>query len=299
MSKAYAGVTVLKGVDLSVEDGEIHALLGANGAGKSTLIKCISGAVQPDAGEIMVGGQHFPVHSTQKKHAAAGVAVIYQELALAMSLNVTDNIFLGQELRVGPFVRRRAQRVEAAQWLDQLGVDLDPKADLAKVSSAEMQLVEIVKSLRAHPKVLILDEPTASLTEREAEQLRQHLLSLKQQNLPVLYVTHRLAEVFGLADRVTVLRGGDVVLTSPGTRRDPRGFGRGDRRAPAWCRPVSRRRRQDQGAQAADVHQPAGRPGHRAAGPGATPGRDPGNIWFGRFRTHRVAGNYVWCAPAA
>ena len=214
LSKAYVGVPVLKGVDLAVEDGEIHALLGANGAGKSTLIKCISGAVQPDAGAIMVGGQHFS-SLNPKEARRAGVAVIYQELSLAMSLNVTDNIFLGQELRVGPFVRRRAQRVEAAQWLEQLGIDLDPKADLAKVGSAEMQLVEIVKSLRAHPKVLILDEPTASLTERESEQLRQHLLSLKQQNLPVLYVTHRLAEVFGLADRVTVLRGGEVVLTSP------------------------------------------------------------------------------------
>ena len=213
LSKAYAGVPVLKDVDLSVEDGEIHALLGANGAGKSTLIKCISGAVQPDAGDIVVGGQHF--HSLNPKEGRrAGVAVIYQELALAMTLNVTDNIFLGQELRVGPFVRRRAQRIEAVRWLHQLGVDLNPQADLAKVGSAEMQLVEIVKSLRTHPKVLILDEPTASLTELEAEQLRQHLLSLKQRNLPVLYVTHRLGEVFGLADRVTVLRGGAVVLTS-------------------------------------------------------------------------------------
>lgn len=212
LCKAYGGVTVLNNVDLAVNDGEIHALLGANGAGKSTLIKCVSGAIQPDFGNIIIGGE---AHSslTPKEAHKAGVAVIYQDLALAMSLNVVDNIFLGQELRRGPFLRRHAQYEEAKHWLEKLGVQLDPREDLSKIGSAQLQLVEIVKSLRANPEVLILDEPTASLTERESLQLQQYLLTLKKQNLPLLYVTHRLTEVFQLADRVSVLRGGRVVLS--------------------------------------------------------------------------------------
>jgi ribose transport system ATP-binding protein len=223
LRKSFSGVPVLKNVNLAVTDGEIHALLGANGAGKSTLIKCISGAITPDSGTIFVGEQSFS-SLTPKSAKTAGVAVIYQDLSLAISLNVADNIFLGQELRVGPFIRRTAQVREARDWLRQLGVDVDPQDDLASLGNAELQIIEIIKSLRANPRVLILDEPTASLTEREAEELAKHLLSLKKRNLPVMYVTHRLAEIFGLADRVTVLRGGEVVLSAPVKDVDRRGL---------------------------------------------------------------------------
>lgn len=212
MQKAYAGVPVLKGVDLTIEKGEIHALLGANGAGKSTLIKCISGAEQHDSGEMTIEGLVFAPQSPSDAHRA-GIAVVYQELSLASGLNVCDNVFLGQELRIGPLVRQRAQRNEVSSWLKQLGVNVDPSTDLVKLSNAELQVVEIVKVLRTSPKLLILDEPTASLTEREARELGVQLLELKKQNLPLLYVTHRLGEVFELADRVSVLRGGKVVLT--------------------------------------------------------------------------------------
>lgn len=122
-------------------------------------------------------------------------------------------MFLGQELHFGPFVRKRAQRREAARWLDEMGTGIKPTASLSSLGNAGLQAVEIAKALRARPKVLILDEPTAALSEREAETLGEHLLELKKQNLPLLYVTHRLAEIFALADRVTVLRGGRVVLT--------------------------------------------------------------------------------------
>lgn len=213
LRKSFSGVEVLKGVGLTVEDGEIHALLGANGAGKSTLIKCISGAFTPDSGRIVVDGREFS-SLTPKTSRAAGIAVIYQDLSLAMSLNVADNVFLGQELRVGPFVRRRAQTAEVDRWLQQLGVNIGADSDLASLGNAELQIIEIVKALRSNPKVLILDEPTASLTEREAQELGRHLHALRQRNLPVLYVTHRLAEVFALADRVTILRGGEVVLSA-------------------------------------------------------------------------------------
>jgi len=212
LCKAYGGVDVLKSVDLTVEDGEIHVLLGANGAGKSTLIKCLSGAIAPDSGEIIVGDERFTA-LTPKLSRQAGVAVVYQDLSLAMSLDVSDNVFLGREACFGPFVRRSHQRSETRTLLSQLGVTLDPDTDLARIGNAELQAIEIIKALAAQPKVLILDEPTASLSEREAERLSHHLKQLRTRNLPVLYVTHRLNEVFDLADRVTVLRGGEVVLT--------------------------------------------------------------------------------------
>jgi ribose transport system ATP-binding protein len=212
LKKSYGGVTVLHGVDLKVGDGEIHALLGANGAGKSTLIKCLAGAVAPDDGVMIVGDQKFEA-LTPKEARQAGVSVVYQDPSLAMTLDVADNMFLGQELCFGPFVRKRAQRHEAERWLRKLGSDIRPTANLSTLGNAGLQTVEIAKALRARPKVLILDEPTAALSEREAATLGRHLLGLKKQNLPVLYVTHRIGEVFALADRVTVLRGGRVVLS--------------------------------------------------------------------------------------
>lgn len=214
--KSYGGVPVLKGVDLDVRDGEIHALLGANGAGKSTLIKCICGAVPPDSGTIEVAGTSH-ASLTPRTAKAAGISVVQQELSLALSLDVTDNVFLGEEMRFGPFVRRRAQRRETKRWLELLGIDLDPSADPADLGNAELQMISIIRALRAEPAVLILDEPTAALSEREAENLGRQLIGLKNGNLPILYVTHRLSEVFALADRVSVLRGGEIVLSGPVT----------------------------------------------------------------------------------
>lgn len=212
LRKAYGGVEVLKGVDLLVEDGEIHALLGANGAGKSTLIKCLSGAVMPDSGKITVDGETYSA-LTPRLSREARVAVVYQDLSLVMSLDVADNVFLGRELRTGPFVNRAKQREITEGLLRQTGINLHPRADLSKVGSAELQAIEIVKAISSDPKVLILDEPTASLSEREARHLGENLKELRKRRLPVLYVTHRLHEVFELADRVTILRGGKVVLS--------------------------------------------------------------------------------------
>src|SRR5215216_969755 len=168
--KSFGGVPVLRNVDLSVSDGEIHALLGANGAGKSTLIKCISGAHTPDTGQIVIGSE---AHSslTPKEARSAGVFVIYQDLSLAASLDVTDNVFLGQELRWGPFVRRQQQHKRMEYWLRQLNVDIGPRANLTDLSNAQLQIIEIIKALQGNPKVLILDEPTSSLTDAETKQL--------------------------------------------------------------------------------------------------------------------------------
>lgn len=210
--KSYGAAAVLRGVDLAVEDGEIHALLGANGAGKSTLIKCLSGAETPDAGRIRIGDATFPSLNPREAREV-GVAVVYQELSLALSLTAADNIFLGREKRIGPFVRKSAQRRIAVDLLQDLGVQIDVDSDLGSVGNAELQSIEIVKALASNPKVLILDEPTAALSEREANRLADRLKQLKKLKLPVLYVTHRLSEVFALADRVTILRGGSAVLS--------------------------------------------------------------------------------------
>ena len=135
LSKAFSCVPVLRGVDFEVNDGEIHALLGANGAGKSTLINCISGAYTPDSGEIFVGGKQF-TSLNPKLAQSAGIAVIYQDLSLASTLDVTDNIFLGQELKLGPFVRKRAQRQEVSDWLNRLGIKFDAREKLSRLSNA-------------------------------------------------------------------------------------------------------------------------------------------------------------------
>ena len=202
----------MRNVDLTVADGEVHALLGANGAGKSTLIKCVTGAVRPDSGSVHIGGQAFTALSPRSAKEA-GVAVVYQDFSVARSLNVTENIFLGQELRRGPFVRSSAQRAVAQQLLRGLGANLRPDQPTDTLGGADLQLIEICKALVTNPKLFILDEPTAALTETETAQLMDQVRRLRDQRLPIVYVTHRLAEVFEIASRVTVMRGGEVVLS--------------------------------------------------------------------------------------
>lgn len=222
LRKSYGGVSVLKGVDLSVSNGEIHALLGANGAGKSTLIKCISGAEQPDSGQIHLGESVF-TGLTPKRARREGVAVIHQTPALALTLTASENITLGRELTWGPLVRRRRMDAAAQRVLDTLGARVDARADLRTVSNADLQVIEIAKALASDPEVLILDEPTAALTQLEVHELARQMRVLREQGLPLLFVTHRLTEALELADRISVLRGGEVVLsarTSEVTRDD-------------------------------------------------------------------------------
>jgi ABC-type sugar transport system ATPase subunit len=211
LTKAYGGVGVLNDVDLAVQDGEIHALLGANGAGKSTLIKCLGGAIRPDAGRIVIGEKTFDALTPREAHDA-GVAIIYQDLSMAGSLSVAENIYLGQELRRGPFIRKREQRARARKTLNDISSDLNPDTPADELRGADQQVVEIAKALTRKSTLLVLDEPTAALTDAEVRKLMTHILTLKARRFPILYVTHRLNEVFTLADRVTVLRDGNVVL---------------------------------------------------------------------------------------
>jgi ribose transport system ATP-binding protein len=211
LTKSYGGVVVLNGVDLTVNDGEIHALLGANGAGKSTLIKAVCGAFTPDRGVIELG-THTYESLTPKSARRAGVRVIHQDPAVIVNLTVADNVFLGEEQTRSGFLRRRRQIAEAQSWFDRLGFNIDARRRLGDLSNADLQLVEITRALRVEPQLLILDEPTAALTEDETDHLLRHLRHLKTTGLAVLYVTHRLSEVFAISDHVTVLAGGRVKL---------------------------------------------------------------------------------------
>ena len=212
--KTFGGAKALSGVDLEVGAGEVHALLGPNGAGKSTLIRCLSGAVAPDAGEIVIDS-HTYFKLTPKAAIDAGVAVIYQNLSLIPSLTVTENVFLGDELTRWSLIRRREQRKRVVSLLSTLfgSVEIDPDAPVGSLPLATRQLVEVAKALhRARVKLLILDEPTIALTETETQLLFDRLRNLRRQGLHIIYITHRLGEVFEIADRVTVLRDGRVVL---------------------------------------------------------------------------------------
>jgi ribose transport system ATP-binding protein len=213
ITKSYGGVAALRGADLNISDGEIHALLGPNGSGKSTLIRCLSGAIEPDSGTISVAG--IEVTSFSPRTAlASGISVIYQQFSLVPPLSVSDNIFLGSELTKGGRIDRPRQRQESRELVGLLGRPIDPDGVVATLRVGEKQLVEIAKALRHKPSLLILDEPTSALSDVEARALGRLLRSLRDQGLAILYVTHFMNEVFEIGDRVTVLRDGSVALSA-------------------------------------------------------------------------------------
>ncbi len=214
ISKGFTGVQALANIDFDVRAGEIHALVGENGAGKSTTIKIIAGAYKPDAGEIEFDGR--PVHWARPADAkAAGIHVIYQEFVLFPHLTVAENIFLGHERR-GAFglIDYSKTRKDAAALLRKLGVDIDPDRLVSELTVADQQMVEISKALVHDVKLLILDEPTAVISGREAELLFARLAALKAEGVAIVYVSHRLEEIFQIADRVTVFKDGQHVVTT-------------------------------------------------------------------------------------
>jgi ribose transport system ATP-binding protein len=211
--KQFPGVLALSGVDFELRAGEVHALVGENGAGKSTLMKILAGMYQPDEGTIEVAGrasQFAQVMDAEK----AGIAFIHQELCLAPHLSVAENIFLAREPTRGPFVDRARLRADAAALLDRLKVQIDPSAPVRYLSVAQQQMVEIAKALSLDARVLIMDEPTSSLTESEIDQLFVNINALKKQGVGIIYISHRLAELQHVVDRVTVFRDGKHVRTA-------------------------------------------------------------------------------------
>lgn len=222
IDKSFSGHAVLEGVGFDLVAGEVHVLAGENGAGKSTLIKILGGVHAADAGEVWVDGEQRRFHSVLDA-ARAGVAVIHQELSLAPALSIVDNLFLGKE-RTGPLgvVRAGAQREEARRLLRRVGLAVDPRKTVASLPVAARQLVEIAKALGQNARIIAMDEPTSSLTRPDAERLFELIGELKQGGTGVIYITHRMEEIYRLADRISVLRDGRMILTLPA-----QGFDRG------------------------------------------------------------------------
>jgi rhamnose transport system ATP-binding protein len=215
ISKSFSGVEVLHEVSFALRPGEVHALLGENGAGKSTLVKIITGVHQPDRGEILLKGE--PVHfSDARESRQAGIAAIYQELSLFPDLDVAENIFAGrQPLATGKRVDWRKLYAEAGKLLESLGVKLDLKQKARMLSIAQQQMVEIARAFSINAQILIMDEPTSSLTLHEVDDLFRLVRRLREQGTAIIFISHRLDELYAIADRVTVLRDGSYVGTRP------------------------------------------------------------------------------------
>ena len=213
LSKSFPGVRALEGVDFDLRPGEVHALLGENGAGKSTLIKILGGALVPDAGEARLEGEPLPLGDPLAVRRR-GINIVYQELTLVGELTAAENIFLGRE-QGRPLLRRREMARSAQELLDGLGARVATDAPVRTLSVAQQQLVEIARALASELKVLILDEPSATLSGPEVERLFAVLRGLRERGLGVVYISHRLEEIFAIADRVTVLRDGRHVASAP------------------------------------------------------------------------------------
>ncbi|KQT52510.1 MULTISPECIES: sugar ABC transporter ATP-binding protein [unclassified Aureimonas] len=212
ISKRFTGVLALDRVDVDVRAGELHVLFGENGAGKSTLINVISGTFPPDGGSFRFGGEDIRSLTPQRARAI-GISPVFQEFSLVPTLSVEENLFLGRELSTGGVLRAGEMRRRAKALIEELGFDLDPAARVDDLSRAHQQMAEIAKALLGKVRLLILDEPTASLTERETGRLFELIAKLKSQGVGIVYVSHRMREIRALADRVTVLRDGRHIRT--------------------------------------------------------------------------------------
>jgi ribose transport system ATP-binding protein len=212
MTKRFPGVTAVDGVDLDFRPGEVHAIAGENGAGKSTLMKLLSQAERADEGEIELQGERVSFHGP--KHAQElGIAMVHQEFALAPHLTIAENLVLGHETSRLGLIARGSERRQARELLERVGLDVDPSRRAGSLPVAAQQRVEIAKALAIDAKVVIMDEPTATLTEREIEDLFGVIRDLTEDGIAVLYISHRLDEITRIADRVTVMRDGQVVET--------------------------------------------------------------------------------------
>lgn len=210
LSKSFAGVRALHDVHLTLHRGEVHALMGENGAGKSTFMKILIGLLAPDSGEIWFDGEPLRAHNVHDV-LKRGISMIHQELLTVPELTVAQNIFLGREPKRWGFVDERQLNRQADELLRQLGVDLQPDARMKHLSVAQMQLVDIAKALSNEAKVIIMDEPTSALSDKEVTTLFGIIRDLQQKGVAIIYISHKLEEIFALADTITVLRDGQFI----------------------------------------------------------------------------------------
>lgn len=211
ISKTFPGVKALDHVQLQVKPGEVHALMGENGAGKSTLMKILMGIYTKDnGGEIIFNGQ--PYHASNPKEAMDhGVAMIHQELNPILDMSVYENIFVGREIRKNGLVDAKAEIAEAEKLIKECGLHVSPKEKLRNLTVAQCQLIEIIKAISINAKVIIMDEPTAAITDREVELLFEHIRSLTAKGVAIIYISHRMDEIFSICDRVSVYRDGQYI----------------------------------------------------------------------------------------
>lgn len=221
IGKSFAGVNVLRGVDLEITGGEIHTLMGENGAGKSTLVKIISGVQPPSTGSIKIDGQTVQFASPAEANDA-GIVIMHQELSLIPEMTVAQNVMLGQEPRIGGvLIDNKALRQTAHDALRKFGFSLDVNTLVKDLRVGEQQLVEIARALIMDAKLLIMDEPTSALSQSEADILMEVVRDLARQGVAVVYISHRMDEVFEISDRVTVLRDGDLIGTTLASQATP------------------------------------------------------------------------------
>ena len=214
INKSFGSVPVLKNVDFTLKQGEVHALVGGNGAGKSTLMKIMTGVYTLDSGEVCVNGK--PVHIRETRDAKAiGIAMIFQELSLVQSMTIAENIFLGEEISNNGIRNTKVMNEKARQILKDLNLDLDPKTVVSKLSVGLSQMVEIAKALSKDAKILVFDEPTASLSEAETARLFEIIKTLKEKGVSIVYISHRMKEIMMIADSITILRDGCFILSKP------------------------------------------------------------------------------------
>ncbi|HKU67150.1 MAG TPA: sugar ABC transporter ATP-binding protein [Candidatus Baltobacteraceae bacterium] len=212
IGKSFPGVRALDGVTLDLYPGEVLALVGENGAGKSTLMKILAGAQPADSGEILIDGKTAAIVSPRSAEEL-GIGMIYQEFNLVPSLNAIDNIVLGYEPRRGLFIDERAARERAANVFTELGITLPANVETSRLSVAQQQMIEIAKVLSRHARIIVMDEPSAALTDREIDRLFDIIKTLKAKGAGIIYISHRLEELPRIADRVTVMRDGRVIET--------------------------------------------------------------------------------------
>lgn len=214
ISKSFPGVKVLEDISIPFYRGKVHVLLGENGAGKSTIIKMISGIYQPDEGEVLIEGKNE--HLTNIRQARKfGISVIHQELSVIDDLRVYENVFLGRELKSGGFVDAARMIRETKELMEAIEIDIDPKAYIRDLNNGAKQMVEIVRAVSQNSRMVIMDEPTSSLSDHEVQALFKVMRKLKSENVAIIYISHRLKEILEMGDTLTVLRDGTLVDTVP------------------------------------------------------------------------------------